>query len=537
MISVSPFIQLSPRKRAFLTGAVLLTGSGFVCRILGFFYRIFLSRRIDAEGLGIFQMIHPIYGICFSLCAGSIQTALSQLIAANVRRGKWIFQTGLVISFGMSVTLAALICRNAQFLADHILLNPDCAGYLPFMGISVPFAAFHACVNGYYYGMQKSRVPAFSQIAEQMSRMILVFLLVRLWQQQGKELSVMLAVIGHLAGEAAAAGFTVICMVFYPPAGGSQRQEPFTLFHLAAFVEPLLSLAFPLMGNRLILNLLSSAEAVWIPSRLELSGLTSSESLACYGILTGMALPFIFFPSAISNSMAVLLLPGVAQAQAEGKEAVITESISLSLRYSLYMGILCIGVFTMYGGTLGTSIFHASEAGYFIRTLAWLCPFLYLAATMGSILNGLGRTRTTFLQNTAALILRLCFVFFGIPVFGIRAYLIGMLISEILLAAMHLISLKYLVPFSWDAADMIGRPAFCLLTAVGITWFLMFYYEKLLTGSSFLNWFQNLPLFFITFVQICILCFFYGGLLILFHFSRQAGSGSSGNACQKRLDK
>ncbi|MCC8127929.1 MAG: polysaccharide biosynthesis protein [Clostridiales bacterium] len=519
---MNPFSQFSPRKRAFLTGAVLLTGSGFICRILGFFYRIFLSRRIGAEGLGIFQMIHPIYGICFSLCAGSIQTALSQLIAANVRRGKLIFLTGTVISLGMSVTLAALICRNAPFLADHILLKPDCAGYLPFMGISVPFAALHACINGYYYGMQKSRVPAFSQIAEQVSRMILVFLLVRIWQQQGKEFSVMLAVIGHLAGEAAAAIFTVICMAFFPPAGKSRKQEPYTLFHLAAFGEPLLSLALPLMGNRLVLNLLSSAEAVWIPSRLELSGLTSSESLACYGTLTGMALPFIFFPSAISNSMAVLLLPGVAQAQAEGKESAITESISLSLRYSLYMGILCIGVFTMYGGTLGSSIFHVPEAGYFIRTLAWLCPFLYLAATMGSILNGLGHTRTTFWQNTAALLIRLCFVFFGIPVFGIRAYLTGMLLSEIFLAAMHLISLKYLVSFSWDAADMIGRPAFCLLTAIGITWFLMFYYEKLLTGSSFLHWFQNLPLFFITLVPICVLCFFYGGMLFLFHVSQHA---------------
>ena len=35
--------SLSPKKRAFLTGTLLLTGTGFLCRILGFFYRIFLS--------------------------------------------------------------------------------------------------------------------------------------------------------------------------------------------------------------------------------------------------------------------------------------------------------------------------------------------------------------------------------------------------------------------------------------------------------------------------------------------------------------
>ena len=56
------FFSLSPKKRAFLTGTLLLTGTGFLCRILGFFYRIFMSRTIGAEGLGIYNMVHPVFG-------------------------------------------------------------------------------------------------------------------------------------------------------------------------------------------------------------------------------------------------------------------------------------------------------------------------------------------------------------------------------------------------------------------------------------------------------------------------------------------
>ena len=68
MISSPSSLQaswLTPRKKAFLTGTLLLTGTGFLCRILGFFYRIFLSRTIGAEGLGIYNMVHPVFGICF----------------------------------------------------------------------------------------------------------------------------------------------------------------------------------------------------------------------------------------------------------------------------------------------------------------------------------------------------------------------------------------------------------------------------------------------------------------------------------------
>ena len=62
------------RKHSMITGTLLLTAAGFAVRILGFFYRIFLSRTIGAEGLGLYNLVHPLYGICFALCAGSIQT-------------------------------------------------------------------------------------------------------------------------------------------------------------------------------------------------------------------------------------------------------------------------------------------------------------------------------------------------------------------------------------------------------------------------------------------------------------------------------
>ena len=70
-------------KRPLIAGTMLLTLAGLFSRILGFFYRIFLSRTIGAEGLGIYQMIFPIHGIAFALCAGPIQTSISRLTAAS----------------------------------------------------------------------------------------------------------------------------------------------------------------------------------------------------------------------------------------------------------------------------------------------------------------------------------------------------------------------------------------------------------------------------------------------------------------------
>lgn len=532
-----PFLpeQLSPRKRAFLGGTLLLTAAGFSCRILGFFYRIFLSRTIGAESLGIYNMVHPVYGICFALCAGSIQTALSQYIASNEQKGRTVFRTGLLLSLSLSLFFAFLICRHADLIARTVLMEPSCAPYLPLMGISVPFASAHACINGYYYGMQKARVPALSQIAEQVLRMIFVFSLASFWTSQGIALTVHLAVLGHVAGEAASALFTLLCLWICPPSAESsskpklhpglpsplpaQPKEDSGSFSACAL--PLIALALPLMGNRLVLNLLASAEAVWIPASLKLSGLSSSDAFSVYGVLTGMALPFILFPSAITNSMAVLLLPGVARAQAEGRSDLIDTTVSMSLRYSMYMGIFCIGVFVLFGNALGTSVFHNQNAGTCIQILAWLCPFLYLATTIGSILNGLGKTHTTFLQSSLVLLLRLVFVLVGIPRFGIYAYLCGMLACELLLALLHLHALHRIVPFHWNAMSMIVKPVFLLLLCTGIH---LFTTASLSHFPSLRQLPDRIPLFFLTALQIFCFSLCYGGFLLLFHHRKRPGS-------------
>lgn len=499
-------MPFSLKKHTLITGTLLLTMTGFLTRVLGFFYRIFLSRTIGAEGLGLYNMVHPVYGICFALCAGSIQTAVSRFVAANIPKGKAVFRTGLIISMTIAIALSWLICYFSIPIAKYILLEERCAPLLPFMAISIPFSAAHACINGYYYGIQKTKVPAFSQVVEQIIRMGSVFLIAGILIEGGRPITVELAVTGHLIGEIASAFYTVFCFCLFPPKVHDNSNTRI-LKEFQSNAAPLMVLALPLMGNRLVLNVLASAEAIWIPNSLGSYGLTSSEAFSVYGVLTGMALPFILFPSTIFNSLAVLLLPTVAEAQSLGNESRISSTISMSLRYSMYIGILCIGIFTLFGDSLGTSVFHDNSSGTYITILAWLCPFLYLATTMGSILNGLGKTTTTFIQNAAALIFRLCFVLFGIPRYGILAYLWGVLASELLLSMMHLLSLKRLIPFSWNAWEMIVKPSVLLMLSIGIYYACFSVYDP----------FTGLSMFLKTGMHIGAICVFYSGFLLLFH--------------------
>ena len=81
-------MNFSFNKNSVLKGTVILTLAGIISRIAGFFYRIFLTRQIGADGIGMFQLVTPVLGIAFALCSAGIQTAISRFCAAKKKISK-----------------------------------------------------------------------------------------------------------------------------------------------------------------------------------------------------------------------------------------------------------------------------------------------------------------------------------------------------------------------------------------------------------------------------------------------------------------
>lgn len=118
------------RKNTLLLGTLILTASGIICRILGFLYRIFLSRRIGAEAFGIYQLATPLYALMLSLGAGGMQTVLSRFVASYLakkdsRRAKICLAAGCGIVVILS--LHGFFLSRGQFCSSgfyHSAFSP-----------------------------------------------------------------------------------------------------------------------------------------------------------------------------------------------------------------------------------------------------------------------------------------------------------------------------------------------------------------------------------------------------------------------------
>ena len=441
-----------------ITGTLILTLTGLLSRFIGFFYRVFLSNVFGAEGMGIYQLISPVLALSFSLTVSGIQTAISKYVASETSTHDYrnSFRTlwaGFLLAMLLSAVCASVIYLYADQIAVTFLLEERTAPLLRIIALSIPMASVHSCINGYFYGIRKTAIPAFSQLAEQVCRVGSVYLIYFICKRHGLTPTISFAVVGLVIGESASMIVSVAAILARAhhvfPARDRRRMpsvnRPLLLPHSQAsssfssvitvyrrITGQLLQLAVPLSANRLILNLLQSVEAIYIPNRLMAYGLNNADALGVYGVLTGMSLPLILFPSAITNSISVLLLPVVSEADANGNQAAVKRAILTSIRSCLLLGFLCTAMFLLFGRMAGRLLYGSELAGSFILTLSFLCPFMYIASMLNSILNGLGKTIQTFLFSVVSLLLRLLFVFFAIPRFGIQGYLWGMLASQML---------------------------------------------------------------------------------------------------------
>lgn len=423
-------------KHKMIRGTLILTSAGLLSRFMGFFFRIFLSHAFGEESVGLYQLVFPVYSLCFSLGTAGIQTALSRTVARKVSMGRPedarnVLYAGLAVTVSVSLAEVIFIQQNAGMIAQRFLGDIRCTELLLIISYALPCASVHSCICGYSYGLQQTKTPAVSQLVEQTARISSVLIFFFLLRESGRTPSVSLAVAGIVIGEFASALYSAR---MFSGTGGNRGYFSADLFG-KSFRE-LIPLSLPLTANRAVVTLLQSIEAVSIPACLRAYGHGTGDTLIIYGVLTGMALPCILFPSAVTNSVGVMLMPAVAEKQASGNRTGMMHLIRRAAGSCFLLGMACCLFFLIFGTFIGNILFHSDTAGKFIVTLAWICPFLYTNSALISTINGLGKTLFTFLINTSGLAIRIASVFLVIPHFGIQGYLWGLLLSQFIVSGM-----------------------------------------------------------------------------------------------------
>ena len=430
-------------RHPLITGTLILSSANIITRIIGFFYRVYLSRIFGAEGMGIIQLTGPVSAMVFALTGAGMQTAISKCVSAislteRKRRREYLYY-GLSFVLLFSIICSYLVYTYADLLSVRFLSEARTAPILRVLAFSFPLSAAHACINGYFLGKRKTSLPAISQLVEQLARVSIVYICCTSFLATDDIPDLTFTAWGVCLGEAAALCVSSLGLIMSSrKAAGGLKLIAHPANKDKNTLTTLLKMSVPLSANRLAVNFLGSIEAIRIPIMLQVYGMSDSAALSTYGILTGMALPVLFFPGAFTGALSAMLLPTISEAHSKNdKERIKTITINATF-FVVFAGLLFGILFFMFSDFLGTVVFKEPLAGAYIKALCLLCPFMYVNGIFTGILQGLGRAMSIFFINVTGLIIRLCFVFFLIPQFGIKGYLTGLLVSQLYSSAMYL---------------------------------------------------------------------------------------------------
>lgn len=462
-------------RNLVIKGTLILTVTGFATRIIGFYNRIFLAGLIGAKELGIYQLIFPLYMVAFSLTTYGNELALTKLVSEykgrqDMASAKAFFKTCFFINLILGVIVSTIMYKNAGWLCTHILNAPECSDCLKVICVGIPFMSMKGSIHGFFLGMEKSGVHGMSDFLEQIAKVFGLYLIAS-YICVRSQYDASFAVWGIVIGELVSFAYSVAALLYHnrKTNGKKNRRTLSPSADTASFTpapigrQQIVRLFFknsiPLTTNRLALTVLQSIEAIMIPTVLLSYYKDSALSLATYGVFSGMAFPFIMFPSTITNSLSTMLLPAVSSASSRLNTGYLKRLCEKSLHFCLLIGIFATAAFYIFGPSIGICFFDSKEAGLYLFQLSLLCPFIYLATTLASILNGLGFATHNLILTVISTIIRISFILAAVPKIGITGYIAGLFVSYLFLTFACLHKLQKMVPIELQFTKSIFIPA------------------------------------------------------------------------------
>lgn len=417
-------------KKFFKTVAIVTLFS--VCeKFLGFLYRIYLSRSIGSEGIGLYQVALSVFALLLTVCSSGTPITVSRLMTkykAENREDK----VRAVISAGLSFTLMLSVPTCIVFFVFHDFLGGIFTDFrcvkiflvvLPALIINSLYAVF----RGVFWGEKDFLTYSVLELLEEACMIIVgIFLISRATDiYQGSYYAGVSVAVSY------AFSFLLATTVFF-----LRRNRLVNPKHQ---LRPLIASAVPITAMRTANSLASSLVSILLPLRLVSSGYTNAQAMSLFGSASGQAMPILFIPTTLIGSFTLVLIPEISENFYLKKHLSLKADVEKAVKFTAFLTCLFIPVFTVCGEEIGIMIFDSYECGKFLSASAFLMIFMGLSSITTSILNSLGLEKQTLLFFVIGAVLMLASVFFMPKYLGIYSLLLGYTLVYALTTILNLI--------------------------------------------------------------------------------------------------
>lgn len=491
------------RKKTIVVATLILTLATTIIRIVGMIFRIYLANVLGAEGIGLYQLILSFYFLMVTLATSGIRTAVSRLISEqlalkNYQNAKNVLCQGIILSLVTGLASGLIMFYFADSVGGNILKDKRTILALLYLAPSLPLIAVSSCYKGYFFAVGRVLKPAIVQVTEQLLRIFVIIYLMKLYLPLGLEYACAAVSIGMLAEEIFSA---LLIWIFYVtdkrPFKKSNAPKQNMMFEI-------LKITIPISGTSYVNSMLRTLEDTLIPARMLLYGASAQDALSLYGMIKGMVLPLLFFPSSFLTSLSSILIPSVAGDNATSNEKKVTSTLSKVLHFTSISGILVVGIFIFFPSEIAIAVYNNFEVGTMLKLITIVCPFMYLNMVISSMLSALGEEVISFKINIIESIIKISMIYFLLPIYGFNAYLAALLLTTVINTILYLSKLLQKSCIIFDISNWIIKP---ISIAIASGYSSKMLYRIFISSSS-----NNLIALISSLILLCL--FYLNGLII-----------------------
>ena len=443
------------KENKFARGALILLVGGLICKLIGAIYRIPLSNILGPEGIGIYQLVFPIFSLFLILASGGSATALSKLVAScrakgeNKRARRFLFQS-IILLLVVSLVFSGLFLAFGGPLSSFQGNEKAALGYVG-AAIAIVFASVLTAFRGYFQGYQNMTPTAVSQIVEQVLKLVLGLTFAHLLIGRGPAYGAMGAMIGVGVSEIFALLYLAITYAFKRKKLDILEPEIETTF--SQDLKLLIKQTLPITLNSLIMPLILAIDSFLIVNLLVSSGNSSEISTEMFGVYSGMVNSLVNFPTVFSMALAISLVPAISYGREKQEKNLDASSV---FKLIFYIAIPCIFIYFCFSREIIAVLYPSatnqnllSLGALLLRISAINILYISLLQITTAILQGNGKSLAALANVSVAGVIKILLTLvFVSGAFGIYGAAIASAICYSIAAGLNIITLRHEFNFS-----------------------------------------------------------------------------------------
>ena len=490
---------LREKSKLFFINGTILTVTSLIMRFASLVFNIYISNQIGSEAVGIFSLVMAVYLFFVTVATSGLNVAVTVIVSEKFainkeKTGIKAIRTCIFLSLLLGIAAGSLIILFSNFITKNFLHSMVSAKLLFYIAIGLPFIAMSSCISSYFTSVRKGYKNAITQIFEFVIKMIATVLLLKINISKGVEYICISLILADVISEICS--FSLIFILYVIDIKLKKLNDVRSFGQRINIIR----IAFPVALTSYIRSGLSTLKQLIIPKQLEKFGLSCNNALSKYGIINGMVMPIITFPTVFINSYSILLVPEFSTYVAQRNYKAINYLSNKIFKFVCSFSVCISSIFLFFSNELGLVIYNNLETGSYFRVLAPLVFFMYMDNVIDSILKGLNKQFGVMCCNILDLSITTCFIYFLLPIFGIDGYIISIFISELLNFSISLFQIIKCSKIRINFIDWILIPLICSIFSYLIV--RIFYFSF---ASLTISLIINVLLFLVIYIVIYIL--------------------------------